>query len=66
MEDTELAQEIRAIKHEFMAFRNGIVSDTLRKAGMDCYKVIRTKPSPIGRNSTPAQQHKRAGRSALV
>ncbi len=36
MEDTELAQEIRAIKHEFMAFRNGIVSDTLRKAGMDC------------------------------
>ena len=38
MEDTELAQEIRAIKHEFMAFRNGIVSDTLRKAGMDCYK----------------------------
>lgn len=40
MEDTELAQEIRAIKHEFMTFRNGIVSDTLRKAGMDCYKVI--------------------------
>lgn len=30
---------IRHIKHEFMAYRNGIVAETLRKAGMG-YKVI--------------------------
>lgn len=30
---------IKEIKHSFMAFRNGIVSDTLRHAGMP-YKII--------------------------
>ena len=31
---------IRNIKHEFMAYRNGIISDHLRSAGMNCYKII--------------------------
>ena len=31
--------EIKTIKHDFMAFRNGIVADTLRKAGMH-YNII--------------------------
>lgn len=31
---------IKGIKREFMAFRNGIVADTLRSAGMNCYRVI--------------------------
>lgn len=31
---------LQGIKRQFMAYRNGIVSDTLRRAGMDCYKVI--------------------------
>lgn len=35
MQDT-----IREIKKQFMAYRNGIVADTLRSAGMDCYRVI--------------------------
>ena len=30
---------LKEIKHQFMAFRNGIVADALRKAGYD-YKVI--------------------------
>lgn len=30
---------LKEIKHEFMTFRNGIVADTLRKAGMD-YDII--------------------------
>lgn len=30
---------IKEIKHQFMAFRNGIVADTLRRAGMP-YKII--------------------------
>ena len=30
---------MREIKHEFMVFRNGIVADTLRKAG-DSHKII--------------------------
>ena len=32
-------ETIKGIKHSFMAFRNGIVSDTLRQAGMP-YKII--------------------------
>lgn len=39
MENQELTETIKRVKHEFMAFRNGIVSDTLRKAGMP-YSVI--------------------------
>lgn len=31
---------IKEIKRQFMAYRNGIVADTLRGAGMDCYNVI--------------------------
>lgn len=34
-----IQEEIKDIKHSFMAFRNGIISDTLRKAGMT-YKII--------------------------
>ncbi len=34
-----LEENIKKIKHSFMAFRNGIVSDTLRKAGMP-YNII--------------------------
>lgn len=34
-----LEENIKKIKHSFMAFRNGIISDTLRKAGMP-YKII--------------------------
>lgn len=30
---------IKKIKHQFMAYRNGIISDTLRKAGMP-YNII--------------------------
>lgn len=32
-------ESLKAIKHEFMAYRNGIISDTLRKAGMP-YNII--------------------------
>lgn len=35
----DITENIRQIKHDFMAYRNGIVSETLRKAGMP-YKVI--------------------------
>lgn len=31
---------IKGIKQQFMAYRNGIVADTLRAAGMECYHVI--------------------------
>lgn len=37
MENTELMKET---KHLFLTYRNGIVADTLRKAGMTCYNVI--------------------------
>lgn len=39
MENQEIKETIKRVKHEFMAYRNGIVSDTLRKAGMP-YSVI--------------------------
>lgn len=35
----EIQDSIKSIKHNFLAFRNGVVSDTLRKAGMP-YKII--------------------------
>ncbi len=31
---------LREIKKQFMAYRNGIVADMLRAAGMDCYHII--------------------------
>lgn len=36
---TQQHPEIKAIKHEFMAYRNGIVADALRKAGQP-YSII--------------------------
>lgn len=35
----DIQDKIKSIKHSFMAFRNGIVADTLRKAGMP-YNII--------------------------
>ncbi|MCM1319405.1 MAG: hypothetical protein NC217_03400 [Muribaculaceae bacterium] len=31
---------MKSIKVQFMAYRNGIVADALRSAGMNCYNVI--------------------------
>lgn len=31
---------MQEIKKQFMAYRNGIVADTLRSAGMNCYSII--------------------------
>lgn len=39
MDKVSLHPVIKDIKHSFMVFRNGIVADTLRKAGMD-YNII--------------------------
>lgn len=36
----ELQDALKCIKRQFMAYRNGIVADTLRGAGMDCYNII--------------------------
>lgn len=36
----ETQEIIKSIKKQFMAYRNGIVADTLRAAGMDCYNII--------------------------
>ncbi len=50
---------LKGIKHQFMAFRNGIVADALRKAGYD-YKVIfglqLPQLSEIARSLTPSMQ----------
>ncbi len=35
-----MIMSIQEIKKLFMAYRNGIVADTLRSAGMNCYSVI--------------------------
>lgn len=35
----DIQDSIKSIKHNFLAFRNGVISDTLRKAGMP-YKII--------------------------
>lgn len=40
MENSDIKETIKGIKQQFMAYRNGIVADTLRRAGMDCYSVI--------------------------
>ena len=37
--NTLLNDKLREIKHNFMVFRNGIISDTLRSSGMP-YKII--------------------------
>ena len=39
MDNNRINDSIKQIKHNFMAYRNGIVSDTLRKAGMP-YNII--------------------------
>ena len=39
MDNNHINDSIKQIKHNFMAYRNGIVSDTLRKAGMP-YNII--------------------------
>lgn len=39
MDNTAIKEITRGVKHEFMAFRNGIVADTLRNAGLP-HKVI--------------------------
>ena len=31
---------LQEIKRQFLAYRNGIVADTLRAAGLDCYHII--------------------------
>ncbi len=33
-------EKIKQIKHQFLTYRNGIISDHLRSAGMNCYKII--------------------------
>lgn len=40
MNKEELHDLTRFIKKQFMTYRNGIVADTLRRAGMTCYDVI--------------------------
>lgn len=35
-----MQETLKAIKKQFLTFRNGIVADTLRNAGMDCYHII--------------------------
>ena len=35
-----MIMSMQEIKKLFMAYRNGIVADTLRSAGMNCYSVI--------------------------
>lgn len=48
---------LRGIKHSFMVYRNGIVADTLRQAGMP-YKIIfglqLPQLSEIARRNTPS------------
>lgn len=57
-EDTQA--QLRAIKKEFMAYRNGIVADTLRRAGMTVYDVIfglnLPQLSTIARSGRPSRQ----------
>ena len=35
-----MQEELQVIKKQFMTYRNGVVADTLRAAGMDCYRII--------------------------
>lgn len=53
----ETTNELKDIKHRFMIYRNGIVSDTLRKAGMP-YAIIFGLQLPqlsgIARSLTPS------------
>lgn len=39
MENYDIPELVRSIKKEFLTYRNGIVAETLRKAGLD-YKLI--------------------------
>lgn len=65
MTDSNLSSvAMRAIKKQFMTYRNGIISDTLRSAGMECYSVIYGLNLPqlaaialeIGRNDSLADE----------
>lgn len=38
--NNDVGSVVKGIKHQFMAYRNGIVADALRNAGLDCYNVI--------------------------
>lgn len=57
MEQSRQQEQIKAIKHQFMMYRNGITADTLRKAGWpqkvifglnlpQLTEIARTLPSP--------------------
>lgn len=35
-----MQETLKTIKKQFLTFRNGIVADTLRNAGMGCYHII--------------------------
>lgn len=35
-----MQENIRQIKHQFMTYRNGLIGDQLRAAGITCYKII--------------------------
>lgn len=35
-----MQQKIKEIKHLFMTYRNGAVTDALRQAGVTCYRII--------------------------
>lgn len=35
-----MEEAIRKIKQQFMTYRNGIIADTYRRAGFDCYRII--------------------------
>jgi hypothetical protein len=56
----ELKQQIAQIKQQFMALRNGIIGDTYRRAGINCYDVIFGLNVPqlgeIARSITPSNQ----------
>lgn len=53
------SETVKEIKHQFMVFRNGIVADTLRQAGMP-YNIIfglqLPQLSQIARSLTPSLQ----------
>ena len=35
-----MQEKIREIKHLFMTYRNGAVADSLRQAGITCYRIV--------------------------
>lgn len=59
MDKETLTTAMKAIKHDFMVFRNGMTADTLRKAGMP-YSIIFGLNVPqlasIARTHVPSQE----------